>query len=167
LTGTRKLPASTVAAMSPAEVEVRYTVALSQELSDDWRKWFFVSYRQSLGDFDKRCATLRAEARRRELYPLISMLNPFGGLLPAQARLDREIARSQTIEAVRMHAAATGKLPETLAAVSVVPVPADPATGEPFRYRLEGDTATLEAAVPAPTDRDSLRLPVRLRLRGK
>ena len=39
-----------------------------------------------------------------------------------------------------MHAAANGgKLPATLADVTVVPVPLDPVTGKPFDYRLEGD----------------------------
>jgi hypothetical protein len=63
------------------------------------------------------------------------------------ARLDRRVAALRCVEAIRLYAAAHGgRLPPTLAAVKEVPVPEDPLTGKPFAYRLENDTATLEAA---------------------
>ena len=50
------------------------------------------------------------------------------------------------VEAIRMQAAADGgKLPDSLAKVTVVPVPFDPATGKPFDYRREGDLVSLTA----------------------
>jgi hypothetical protein len=46
-------------------------------------------------------------------------------------------------------------------------VPLDPASGRPFLYTLEGDTATLDVPDPAGIDREHVNLPLRLRLRGK
>ena len=64
--------------------------------------------------------------------------------LDAQVRLDRRVAALRVVEALRMHAASNdGKLPASLADVTVVPIPPDPVTGKPFEYRLDGDTAVL------------------------
>jgi hypothetical protein len=49
----------------------------------------------------------------------------------------------RVIEALRMHAASHGGLPDPLAEVTIVPIPLDPMTGRPFRYRCEGETAIL------------------------
>ena len=47
--------------------------------------------------------------------------------------------------AVRMQAARDGgKLPAALADVTVVPVPNNPRTGQPFPYCVDGNRATLE-----------------------
>ena len=47
-----------------------------------------------------------------------------------------------------MHAAASGKLPPSLAAVTVLPIPKDPLTGQAFPYTFDAAsaTATLELA---------------------
>ncbi len=48
------------------------------------------------------------------------------------------------VEAIRSYAAANGgKLPARLEDVSDTPVPDNPATGLPFDYGVDGDTATL------------------------
>lgn len=161
-------PADQVQAMSPAEVEVRFTLALFHDISDGWRKWFLVPYSQALPDVKSRGNRLFEEAKQREMIPLLSLLTPVhSALLAAPARIDRQVARLQTIEAMRMHAAATGKLPETLADVTVVPVPLDPVTGGPFKYTCEGDTATLDISEGTDVDRQVLRVPTRIRLRSK
>lgn len=74
-----------------------------------------------------------------------------GMLLPAiqqvrnsQLRTQRDVDALRVIEALRMHAAATGKFPAKLSDVTVVEVPGNPATGKPFEYRLDGATAVLE-----------------------
>jgi hypothetical protein len=56
---------------------------------------------------------------------------------------DRRNAALMAVEALRMHAAETGGLPEKLEGVTVVPVPPDPMTGRAFFYELEDGTATL------------------------
>jgi hypothetical protein len=60
------------------------------------------------------------------------------------------IAGLRVIEAIRMHAAATGSLPKSLGEIKAVPVPANPVTGKPFAYSLQGETATLEIDAAEP-----------------
>ena len=62
----------------------------------------------------------------------------------AEARIRREVDALRLIEALRMHAAETGKLPEALSEVKVVQVPRNPATDQPFQYRLDGETAVID-----------------------
>jgi hypothetical protein len=63
----------------------------------------------------------------------------------AEIRVHREFAALRTIEALRRHAAEIdGELPKKLNDITCVPVPENPATGQPFVYYREGDTAVLE-----------------------
>lgn len=72
------------------------------------------------------------------LLPAVSNVNQ------ASIRLARNLAAIQTLEAIRMHMAAHGgQLPKSLAEITVVPVPNNPATGEPFSYELRGAEARL------------------------
>ena len=73
------------------------------------------------------------------------LLLPAGNhILQAQVRMQRDIDALRVIEAIRMHAAKTGTLPETLDEIKVVPVPKNPSTNKPFSYQLEAGTATLD-----------------------
>jgi len=158
--------AEAVAAMSDGEVEVRYVLALFRATYDQWRKWYYLPLPQVLDSIAARSEELQAETQRREIYPLPSVLVPLkADLLMAQVRASRNVARQQVIEALRMHAAAAGKFPQSLDEVQVVPVPVDPATGKPFAYKLEGGVAVLDVEDPAGMTRESLRLPVRIGLR--
>ena len=66
----------------------------------------------------------------------------------AQGRLEQRIALLRHVEGLRLYAAAhEGRLPEKLADVPV-PLPDDPFTGKPFRYKLEGGTARLRGTPP-------------------
>jgi hypothetical protein len=86
----------------------------------------------------------------REGLPLTSLLLPaVSGVMQAEMRNARNLATVQAIEAIRMHAAASGsKLPAALSEVTIVPVPLNPATGQPFPYTLDAaaNQATLEVA---------------------
>jgi hypothetical protein len=66
----------------------------------------------------------------------------------AIARLDRRLAALRCVEAVRLYAAAKGRLPAALADVTEVPSPADPVSGKPFEYQVSDDVATLAAPLP-------------------
>ena len=67
----------------------------------------------------------------------------------AEIRLQANFAALQTIEALRMHAAASGgELPKALEDVTIVPVPLNPATDQPFPYEFRDGVATL--TVPPP-----------------
>ena len=67
----------------------------------------------------------------------------------AEVRISRNFAALQAVEALRMHAASTGQLPATLADVTIVPVPDNPATHEPFPYQFDAATKTATLEVPA------------------
>jgi hypothetical protein len=98
----------------------------------------------------------------REILGKPEMLSLSRMLLPsvsrvrfAYLRLERETNLLRAVEALRWHAAQTGELPHLWKDVTVVPVPRDPWTGEPFRYQRIGETALLEAL--APDDTSGLR----------
>ncbi|MEM9660045.1 MAG: hypothetical protein AAF961_16910, partial [Planctomycetota bacterium] len=78
-------------------------------------------------------------------YVLASLLLPATqAVRTAEMRLERQRNAIQVVEALRMHAAATGALPATLDEIRMAPVPNNPATGAPFEYRLDGETAILD-----------------------
>ena len=81
------------------------------------------------------------------MIPINSLLLPaVTNAVAAGSRSEVMTAANRVIEAIRMHAAANGgKLPQSLAEITVVPVPNHPQFGTPFPYRLEGDKAILEA----------------------
>jgi hypothetical protein len=80
----------------------------------------------------------------REGMPMARLLLPaISAVQSAGARSDRNFAALMNIEAIRLHAAATGKLPKSLDEIKVVPVPNNPATGQPFVYLVDGEQATL------------------------
>ena len=62
----------------------------------------------------------------------------------AHIRTERDIDAMRVIEALRMHAAEAGSFPKSLDEITAVLVPKNPATGKPFEYRLDGETAILE-----------------------
>lgn len=103
----------------------------------------------------------------RSGLPVASLLLPaVGNVIQAEVRSARGFASIQAIEAIRMHAAATGKLPATLSEVTIVPVPDNPATSQPFPYKFDAatNTATLEvpAIAPLPPRHDAKRYVIRL-----
>ncbi len=66
----------------------------------------------------------------------------------AQGRLEQRIALLRHVEALRLYAAGhEGKLPAKLADIDV-PLPNDPFTGKPFRYKVDGETAHLRGTPP-------------------
>jgi len=68
----------------------------------------------------------------------------------AETRLQSTFAALQTIEALRLHAAASGgELPKSLEDVTIVPIPLNPGTDKPFPYELRGNKATLTVPPPA------------------
>ena len=83
-----------------------------------------------------------------EPFPLLALLTPaVQQILYAESRKMVRSAGLKTVEAIRLHAAATGALPASLDEINVVPVPDDPLTGEPFSYRVDGKTAVLDVAI--------------------
>jgi hypothetical protein len=116
---------------------------------DDFFKTMYLPFpeaRLAFADAERR---LKA-APESEGMRLASMLLPaIGKVLLSQNRLERRVAALRVIEALRLYAAAhDGKLPDKLSQVTLVPVPDDPGTREPFVYQRDGDTATLTSLIP-------------------
>jgi hypothetical protein len=128
---------------SDDQVLMLFFIGLHHEIRDEWSKPFYVSFDEA--------APMRADVLKRYLAYKSGPIGIFVTLAPnvescqaAEARLDRKVAALRAVEAIRMQAAADGgKLPESLAKVTVVPIPIDPATGKPFEYRREGDLVSL------------------------
>ena len=60
-------------------------------------------------------------------------------------RSERNIDALRVLEAIRIYGASHGgKLPDSLEAITEVPIPNDPITGLPFIYLSNGETALLQ-----------------------
>jgi hypothetical protein len=140
--------------MAVGQVIAVYTQRITQRLIDDFEKLWYVPYwemRARSGEIEERLRDMRAfeGGPDREVIPMMTILLP--GVQAArenQVRLDREFAALRVIEALRMYAANhNGQLPERLNAINEVPIPLNPATGQPFAYRRDGDKGILELPI--------------------
>jgi hypothetical protein len=89
-----------------------------------------------------RIEVFRQEAEECAALPLVT-IPPLVSCRNAQVRIEREFAVLQTLEALRIHAARHGGLPEKLSDVVDVRVPDDPVTALPFEYALVGKVGRL------------------------
>jgi hypothetical protein len=82
------------------------------------------------------------EARKSSTRVFAEMMPAIMSVEQSGIRLERRVAVLRVVEAIRMYAAAHGgALPESLANVTIVPVPDDPATGKPFSYTCRDGVA--------------------------
>ena len=127
------------------QVVMLYVAGLQREIRDEWSKAAYLSAPESV--------SARADLHRRYAGYKTGPLGIFVTMIPnvescrlAQITLERKVAMLRAIEAIRMQAAIDGgKLPESLEKVTVVPVPVDPATGQAFLYRAEGEAMILSS----------------------
>ncbi len=138
-----------VAAMPVAQVVVLYSLQIYDESRDDVFKWLGLPYWEARAGFDNYQEVASA-AREKEILPLFTVLGPATGpLANASAHNERAFAMLRTIEALRLFASHhKGQAPTRLEDIVAVPVPNDPLTGLSFIYRVEDDTAVLEAPLP-------------------
>ena len=144
--------------MDPARVEsmpVGKVIAIDslheyRRIADDLEKWQYIPYRtmrsrnppDPLHDQGGQPAAVLTSGYG---YALAATLLPaIQAARSAEERLLWQMDGIRTVEAIRMHAAVTGQLPRSLSEIEIVPVPENPATGEPFDYTLAGETAVLE-----------------------
>ena len=117
---------------------------------DESSKWFHMPPWQSAGKLDAALGMTGEQKRANPLLAMFRGLTPsLSGVLHAEVRLERHLDALQCIEAIRLHADGHGgALPQSLDALADAPAPLDPATGKPFDYKVEGDSATLSAPLP-------------------
>ena len=144
------LPKEQVEAMPVVQVAALYCYREYKRLRDETYKWMNVPYWQS---YDRPKPHEMHTAEQKLANPLLTMFrlldSPLDSIRLASLRVDRRLDALQCIEAIRLYAAAhDGKLPESLEAMKEAPAPLDIATGKPFLYKVEGDSATLSAPVP-------------------
>jgi hypothetical protein len=130
-----------------------------QRMQDELFKWVNVPYAQARDGLRRANQQIhKVRDGLEEGNPIFTAFLPaFDKVFTAQARTDRRIAALRCIEAIRLHAAAhDGQLPRQLSAITEVPVPTDPVTGQAFEYRVEGDKAVLIARPPAGDSQPSI-----------
>jgi len=145
----REFPPESVETMPVGKVILLYTMLTYKDLRDDIFKWFFVPFPVAREGMEAAENEIwRASVEKREILPVANVFLPaILSCRRAVVRNERDIAVLRVIEALRIYAAGhEGQLPVKLTDVTEVPVPPDPVTGEPFIYRLEGDTAYLQGA---------------------
>jgi hypothetical protein len=141
-------PPEQVEKWPPLQVALAYGLLEYDQLLDEIKKWDDFPYYQArpkLEEVDRKFRMIRARPLEMRALPVAVFLFPaVTRVVLAPARLERQFASLRCVEAIRLHAAGHGgKLPASLADIKEVPLPVCPATGKPFDYRLEGDTALL------------------------
>jgi hypothetical protein len=132
----------------PLQVAMAYGLLEFDQHLDEMKKWDTFPYYQAragLDEADRKVRMIRVRPLEMRALPITVFLLPaINRVVLSRARLERQFDSLRCVEAIRLHAAGHGgKLPATLADIKEVPLPVCPATGKPFEYRLEGDTAFL------------------------
>jgi hypothetical protein len=144
LTAARKLltdhgfPADKVAKYPPEQVLVFKLLLRARIVGDEAIKWMNVPYWQAEAGMVALVGKGAGIEERLERFFVFSV----GTVKVAHTRLEQRIALLRVAEAIRLDAAKTGKLPAKLTDLSV-PVSNDPASGQPFGYKVDGATAAL------------------------
>jgi hypothetical protein len=144
--------ASKIEKMPVGQVLAIHEASLCRQIPDEIRKWTLVGLSEGVQKTHAAEERLIHEryispiVRSRETLPILSLLLPATpAAYDAMVRREVSLAADRVIEALRMQAAHDGgKLPASLAEITVVPVPNNPRTGQPFPYHADGDRATLE-----------------------
>jgi hypothetical protein len=152
-----------LAAMSDDQVVVLYVAGEYRSLWDDLFKAGYLPPREALSQLSVPEVRLTAAHKPGPLALFASIHPTLRPALMAELRQDRHVAILRVIESLRLYAAAhDSRLPESLSEITEVPVPDDPATGKPFEYRLNGNSADLSGpqaglARPGPSYRITMR----------
>jgi hypothetical protein len=130
--------------MSEDQIVARYLVAGHRSLRDELFKAAYLPGREALPQLTRGEERLIAAYNSGPLAFFAAILPALRPVLLAELRQDRRVAVLRVIESLRLYAAShDGALPESLSQIKEVPVPEDPASGKPFEYRLNGNSADL------------------------
>jgi hypothetical protein len=141
---------SRVESMPVIQVAALYCSREYQRLRDESFKWMNLPYWQSYNRIDKATLSTVEQKADNPLLILFRMLTPsFNATRFAVVRLDRQLDALQCVEAIRLYTTAhQNTFPKNLEELTDWPVPIDVATGKPFIYERNGDSAILSAPVP-------------------
>ena len=120
----------------------------------------FAAVQQALLDPTRVSQLAVVESQKyEECLPISSAMGvgTYSSIINAIVLTGRNVAILQVIEAIRMHAAETGKFPARLNDITAVIVPNDPSTNQPFVYELNKDVAVIASS--------TLKQPIRLELK--
>jgi hypothetical protein len=139
--------------MPPAQVVMLDALVRFRNVRDEHFVWCNAPYPEAIEGIrrsEERLRSLRINPPLDYLQIMLGLLLPaVDKVYGAQIRVERRLASLRVVEAVRLHAARNdGKLPGRLSDVNVVPVPKDPANGEPFGYVVEGNRFTINVSPP-------------------
>ncbi len=161
-------PEATVAKMPILNASLLHAALEYDEWLGQMAAAALLPYPQARARFDeikrKMPRSSRPAGADEPAFPLARNLLPASGrVLLADLRVQRRIELLRVAEALRQHAAQTGRWPATLVDVKAVSLPMDPATLKPFEYRFDGDVAVLHAPLLRKEDRQ-VELTLRLTL---
>jgi len=164
LTEVVGMSATGVEAMPPAQVLLLHMSHYYREVRDDVFKQGYLPPAQARllhTDVEKILKNLPDTEAARVPGLFLPAIHK---ILLANLRIERRLTLLMAIEALRMHAAKNGQLPDKLDQVTIVPVPNDPGTDQPFEYQRDGQTATLVSRVAGePLETTGIRYRVTLR----
>ncbi len=137
-------------ALPPLQVVLMCEILIYDENYDNILKWLNIPYWQAKAELEKTIIAGKpkdgAAANLLSMGMLARLLLPATSkVLEAKVRVQRYQAQLMVVEAIRMQAAQTGKLPQTLEEITVAPIPLNPVTGKAFSYKNEGNFAMIES----------------------
>ncbi len=133
---------------SDDEMILRFFGGRYHELYDDMYKAGYLTISEAEPFYARGWKQLES-AKKGPLFIFASLIASIESFHRTEAMLDRKLAMLRVAEALRLHAGVTGRLPDSLDQVKVVPIPFDPCSGKAFGYTLKGETAELAGLMPA------------------
>ncbi|GMU21998.1 MAG: hypothetical protein AMXMBFR13_20860 [Phycisphaerae bacterium] len=123
----------------PAQVMLMHSVDRYRHWMHEQQKWMGLPYWQVVQGLRSTEEAMQQAEKKPEEGLFVSMLAAMSGPFNELVGLERKFTWLQFLEAVRVYAAAhEGRLPPSIEAISEIPVPLDPVTGEQFAVAFEG-----------------------------
>jgi len=138
------LSADQVQQLDPFQVVAAYWYHEYQVVNDDYYKLTAFPYPLAITKMNEAADRFKKLQTQEPANVFLFFQASLNRAAVTFARVDRMLAALTAVEAIRSYAAANGgKLPAALADITDTPVLDNPATGKPFDYAIQGDSAIL------------------------
>ena len=143
------MDAAEVDAMPVVQVVAVYEGNVIDNKLDEYNKALTLPFRQSIEvceqlEDSESGFFLVGSKKGTSVLPTVDFFFPATNqVMSADLRIRNRMVSLQTIEAIRLHLGATGKLPDSLSDIKVVPVPNNVWTGKPIFYKRTAEGASL------------------------